>query len=102
MTKKFQRTIEEFTRGKCVFTVLGNGYTNHCPQCLWSKHVDINPSDRQAICQGFMEPVGIELKSGEYTILHRCVSCGFEKRNKTSKDDNFDVILRLSSRPTKH
>lgn len=48
-----------------------------------------------------MEPVGMEVMGGEYTILHRCISCGFEKRNKASKDDNFDVILRLSSCPTK-
>ena len=45
--------------------------------------------------------MGVELKGGEYTILNRCVSCGFEKRNKMAKDDNFDVILQLSSRPTK-
>jgi len=44
-----------------------------------------------------MEPVGVELKGEEYVILHRCVSCGFEKRNKAAKDDNFDAILLLSS-----
>jgi len=99
--RKFQRTKEDFTCERCGFFVRGSGYTNHCPQCLWSKHVDVNPGDRQATCQGLMEPVGVEPKGGEYTILNRCVSCGFEKRNKMAKDDNFDVILQLSSRPTK-
>ena len=46
-----------------------------------------------------MEPVGVEQNGGEYTILHACVSCGFEKRNKMAKNDNFDVILQLSSHP---
>ena len=100
-SRKFQRTKEDFTCERCGFFVRGSGYTNHCPQCLWSKHVDVNPGDRQATCQGLMEPVGVELKGGEYTILNRCVSCGFAKRNKMAKDDNFDVILQLSSRPTK-
>ncbi|TAL49274.1 RNHCP domain-containing protein [Patescibacteria group bacterium] len=88
-SRKFQRTKEDFTCERCGFFVRGSGYTNHCPQCLWSKHVDVNPGDREARCQGLMEPVGVELKGGEYTILHRCVSCGFEKRNKAAKDDNF-------------
>lgn len=101
MTKKFQRTKEDFTCEKCGLIVKGSGYTNHCPRCLWSKHVDVNPGDRQAACQGLMEPVGVELKGGEYTILHRCTRCGFEKRNKASKDDNFDAILHLSSHPAK-
>ena len=98
-TKKFQRMTEDFTCERCGAVVTGNGYTNHCHMCLWSKHVDVNPGDRSAMCQGLMEPVGVETKGGEYIILHRCVMCGFEKRNKSSKDDNFDVLLQISSRP---
>ena len=100
-TRKFQRTKEDFTCEQCGFFVHGSGYTNHCPQCLWSKHVDVNPGDRQETCQGLMEPVGVELKGGKYTIIHHCISCGFEKRNKAAKDDNFDAIVQLSGRPTK-
>ncbi|MEK7186903.1 MAG: RNHCP domain-containing protein [Patescibacteria group bacterium] len=100
-SKKFQRTKENFTCERCGFFVRGSGYTNHCPQCLWSKHVDVNPGDRRATCQGLMEPVGVEQKGGEYIILHRCILCGFEKRNKAAKDDNFDAILKLSSHPIK-
>jgi hypothetical protein len=48
-----------------------------------------------------MEPVSVELKGGEYIVLHRCVSCGYEKPNKAAKDDNFDVIIQLSSNPIK-
>lgn len=91
--RKFQRVKENFICKRCGFFVRGSGYTNHCPQCLWSKHVDVNPGDRKAQCQGLMEPVDAELKGGECAILHRCVSCGFKKRNKASKDDNLDAIF---------
>ena len=46
-----------------------------------------------------MEPISIELKGGEYVIVHHCVECGFEKKNKTSKDDNFDAIVQISKNP---
>ncbi len=99
MQKKFQRTKEDFVCERCGFFVRGSGYTNHCPQCLYSKHVDINPGDRREVCRGLMEPVGVELKGSEYIISHRCLSCGFKKKNKASADDNFDAILQLSGRP---
>ncbi len=83
---------EDFICGTCGFSVRGNGYTNHCPQCLWSKHVDVNPGDREATCQGLMEPIRIESKNGSFVILHRCVVCGFERRNKAADGDSFDVI----------
>ncbi len=101
MAKKFQRTEEDFRCEQCGLDVRGNGYTNHCPRCLWSKHVDVNPGDRQAKCQGLMEPIGVELKSGEYTILHRCNKCRIEKKNKAAKNDNFNAILQLSTNPTR-
>jgi hypothetical protein len=43
-----------------------------------------------------MEPVSAELRNGEWTIRHRCTSCGFERRSKTVPEDSFDAILRLS------
>ncbi|MFH1235337.1 MAG: RNHCP domain-containing protein [Parcubacteria group bacterium] len=101
ISRKFQRTKEDFTCERCGSFVHGSGYTNHCPQCLWSKHVDVNPGDRRAICQGLMEPTGVELKGGEYNIFYCCVVCGFERKNKMSKDDNFDIILQLSSHSTR-
>ena len=94
-SKKFQRTKEDFVCGNCHQEIIGNGYTNHCPHCLWSKHVDINPGDRLSPCQGLMEPISIELKQGNYLILHRCLVCGHEKINKTASDDDFETILAL-------
>lgn len=99
--KHFTKRVEDFVCENCGVSVRGTGYTDHCPECLWSKHVDVNPGDRQATCLGSMEPVGVELKNGEYVILYCCVQCGLEKRNKAAKNDNFNVILQLSAHPVK-
>jgi len=48
MARLFTRNIENFTCERCGAAVEGNGFTNHCPACLCSKHVDINPGDRAA------------------------------------------------------
>ena len=96
MLKKFQRKTEDFVCENCGEEVKGNGYTNHCPSCLWSKHVDINPGDRLATCGGMMKPIMIEIKNGEYIIVHHCIKCDFEKKNKSSKNDNFEVLLKIS------
>lgn len=87
---------EDFSCEQCGFAVQGNGYTNHCPKCLWSKHVDINPGDRAATCKGLMEPVDAALVGDGHVILQRCVKCGFEKKQKASAEDDFDIILHLS------
>lgn len=94
--KKFNRRIENFICEHCGAEVHGNGYTNHCPNCLWSKHVDVNPGDRAADCGGLMEPVGVELKNGEYILLQKCKKCGHLRKNKVSPEDNFEEIIKLS------
>lgn len=92
----FLRKIEDFVCENCNAEVKGDGYTNHCPNCLYSKHVDINPGDRAANCGGLMKPIQVELDHGEYIIVHKCEECEFEKRNKTSQRDNMDLIVSLS------
>jgi len=72
-TKKFKRTKENFTCENCGFLVEGDGYTNHCPRCLWSKHVDINPGDRCSNCFGMMEPIDVFVKSLVTRVDHRAV-----------------------------
>lgn len=96
--KQFTRTREDFICEHCGAKVRGNGYTNHCPHCLYSKHVDINPGDRSADCGGLMEPVGLELKDGKYILVQRCVKCGFVRRNKVVDADDFNAVLELSRR----
>ena len=93
----FIRKTENFTCGICGLTVVGDGYTNHCPDCLWSKHVDVFPGDRKSECLGMMEPTGVTKKGKDYSILHKCIKCGFEKPNKAVKDDNFDMLVQISA-----
>ena len=92
----FQRKIEDFTCENCGFKVKGTGYTNHCPKCLWSKHVDINPGDREEICGGMMEPVGLEKVKDDYILTHQCQKCGARRRNHAADNDNVDALIKLS------
>lgn len=97
-TKKFTRTKEDFICSNCGYKVNGTGYTNHCPKCLYSRHVDINPGDRAETCGGLMKPVGVEQKNQEYRIIHRCIKCGAEKRNKVVKEDDFKMVISCVTR----
>jgi|SRR6185436_5168736 len=98
--KLFQRRKENFICGHCGQKVIGTGYTNHCPKCLYSKHVDINPGDRSEICQGLMKPMGIEQSHGEYIILYKCEKCGLSRKNKAAPEDNINQIIKLSTAQT--
>jgi len=96
MSETFRRTKEDFVCEHCGTAVTGNGYTNHCPHCLWSKHVDVHPGDRAAECGGMMEPVSVFSKSGEYVITHRCTKCGYEMNNSASAEDNVDALVEIA------
>jgi hypothetical protein len=97
LPKKFQKNKEDFVCEKCSTHNSGDGYTNHCQACLWSKHVDVNPGDRASDCGGMMRPKSLENKSDVFYIVHECVKCGHVKRNKAQKGDNFDELIKLSS-----
>ena len=88
----FKRTKENFICEHCGETVVGNGYTNHCPVCLWSKHVDIDPGDRAEACSGMMEPIDTRIKNKELGIRQRCIKCGFERWNRIEKGDNQELL----------
>ena len=96
--KKFIKTVENFICENCKKLIVGNGWTNHCPDCLYSKHVDINPGDRSCNCNGLMKPIEIQQKKGKFIILHKCLKCGVEKKNEISEKDNFDLIIKISSK----
>lgn len=95
--KHFQRVKENFTCKQCKKFVHGGGYTNHCPHCLWSRHVDKEfPGDRASLCGGMMKPVGLSKEGKNYVLSHKCTICGHTKPNKVSEDDNFQMIIHLS------
>ncbi len=80
----------------CGRHVKGDGYTNHCPQCLWSKHVDVNPGDRVAQCEGMMRPVALEGASPHYQIIHRCERCGITRPNVADESDSKEALLAIA------
>jgi len=74
----------------------GTQHRNHCPHCLWSRHVDMRPGDRACLCKGAMEPIALWQKpDGELMILHRCRTCGMIKANRLAGDDNHDALQVL-------
>jgi hypothetical protein len=93
----FKRTVEDFDCEHCGAHNAGDGFTNHCRTCLWSKHVDKDPGDRLEACGGMMNPVSVEGIVGKYDLVHYCETCGFERKNKVSERDNFDAVLKIAS-----
>ena len=56
--------------------------------------------DRMSVCRGMMEPVAIWAKNeGEWSVIHRCVKCGFMRTNRISGDDNRDSLIRMVVKP---
>jgi ribosomal protein L37AE/L43A len=93
--KNFSRKKEDFVCEKCGASVKGNGYTNHCPVCLYSKHVDIKPGDRLANCGGLMKPVRVEGTEKAYRVLQRCLVCKYEKINKVAPEDSVEALVAI-------
>ena len=89
---------ENFICANCGFSVKKLEYTarDHCPNCLFSKHVDINPGDRLNKCLGLLIPIGIEKYRDKFKIIYKCEKCGEIHKNIVAKDDNQDEIINLS------
>jgi hypothetical protein len=94
--RNFRRVQEDFICEVCRAEVVGNGYTNHCPHCLSSKHVDVKPGDRAAQCGGVMYPISIEQRGKSTYLIHECSVCGHKKPNKTAPNDSMRKIIELS------
>lgn len=78
----------------------GTTQRNHCPSCLWSRHLDDLPGDRASGCNGAMEPVAVWVrKGGEWAIIHRCSACGTFHANRVAGDDNSLKLMSLAVRP---
>ncbi len=84
----------------------GVGNRNHCPYCLWSRHLDSHAAgDRLSACKARMKPVGLTLKKtrkkyglgqhGELMLIHLCEECGKISINRIAADDDVETILRI-------
>lgn len=80
---------------------------NHCPKCLYSKHVDDEQSgDRKSKCFCPMKPVSLTLKKvktdkykkeqfGELMIVHECTGCQKLSINRIAADDTIETLKKL-------
>jgi predicted RNA-binding Zn-ribbon protein involved in translation (DUF1610 family) len=78
---------------------------NHCPNCLWSRHVDSSRAgDRLAACKGSMRPVGLTAKKvlkkygperGELMLIHHCQECGKISINRIAADDDPREVIQV-------
>jgi DNA-directed RNA polymerase subunit RPC12/RpoP len=101
-----------------VKTAIGTKNRNHCPNCLYSIHLDEKtPGDRLSSCKGKMKPIGITQKQAkknkypknnknendqaELKIIHQCLSCNKISTNRIASDDNQDLILQLPQKSSK-
>jgi hypothetical protein len=87
--------------------LVGTEHRNHCPFCLWSKHLDLRKAgDRKSNCKAGMKPIALtfkqegkdkwgKLKQGELMIIHKCTSCGKISINRIAGDDNPYEILEV-------
>ncbi|MDO9120638.1 MAG: RNHCP domain-containing protein [Anaerolineaceae bacterium] len=104
-----------FSCAQCGFSVTtsreqsGVNNRNHCPRCVWSKHVDeIKAGDRKADCKSRMQPIGLTLKqtpkrynreaAGELMLIHRCTGCGKLSINRIAADDDAGMIYQVFNR----
>ena len=96
--KKFNMIDENFICEHCGKEVKKAEYTarDHCPYCLYSKHVDINPGDRENTCKGLLKPIGVEKFKDTYKIIYRCEKCNQEHKNIMANDDDMQEIIRIS------
>ncbi len=86
---------------------IGTKNRNHCPKCLFSKHVDnLVAGDRKSECKELMEPVGLTFKKsridkygkeikGELMLVHRCKGCNKVSINRIAADDDSNDIVNL-------
>src|SRR5258708_33457603 len=83
----------------------GVNHRNHCPFCLWSKHVDLRAAgDRLSACKAPMRPAGLTFKRvrkkyapngeaglpprGELLLVHHCTACRAVSLNRLAADDS--------------
>ncbi|HEU4715895.1 MAG TPA: RNHCP domain-containing protein [Candidatus Saccharimonadales bacterium] len=84
-----------------INSYIGTANRNHCPHCLWSKHVDEQKGDREATCHGGMKPIGLTFKhegmrrQGELMFVHECMGCGKLSINRIARDDDNDGVVGI-------
>jgi len=105
------QTFGEFKCAHCGYIVSsarwlsGVNNRNHCPYCLWSRHMDLfSAGDRLSACKAAMQPVALTIKrsrnkyrhgNGELMLVHQCMGCGEFSINRIAADDDTDILLEI-------
>ena len=103
--KRFAKNDDGFVCIHCGREVKPLGYSsrNHCPFCLWSRHVDVHPGDRANPCGGELEPISAEPDPTKgFIIISRCRTCGEIRRCRAAHEakvqpDDLSLIIRLTA-----
>jgi len=112
MNLKEEEKRKGFTCINCGKWVSVNPYNNtlnrnHCPHCLWSKHVDKSiAGDRMASCNSGMKPIGLTIKKprvnkwgrevkGELMLIHECIRCGKISINRVLAQDDKNELMNV-------
>lgn len=98
--KKFTKNNESFVCYNCGVNVIEHPTSSrdHCNNCLFGLHVDVNPGDRANDCKGELLPIGLKINSGRTQIVYRCRKCSKLAFCIEAPDDNKDAVLDLSSK----
>jgi len=105
-------SVEVFKCKQCqaaVYTqpmISGVQNRNHCPYCLWSRHVDHRQAgDRMSACKAIMQPIGLTVKRscnkygglmyGELMLIHCCCECGKFSINRIAADDQTERLMEI-------
>jgi len=78
---------------------------NHCPYCLWSRHLDLLAAgDRLSACKAPMQPIALTSKRsrnkysrghGELMLIHQCTDCDSVSINRIAADDDASTLLEV-------
>ena len=111
-TRRERSDVKGFTCRHCNLYVpcdpmlAGVQNRNHCPYCLWSRHLDWRTAgDRLAGCRATMQPIGLTIKrsrnkyagerDGELMLIHRCTICAKVAINRIAADDCATAIMQI-------
>lgn len=103
LSRKTENTAFQCENCQAHIKPLSNGsFRNHCPFCLFSKHLDQKPGDRLSTCKGLMRPIRLDYSGKKgYQIVHECQTCGKLQRNKIAvntiqEDDILSLMTTLT------
>lgn len=93
----------------CAPLIAGVRNRNHCPACLWSRHLDWQVAgDRLSGCRAAMKPIGLTTKlsnnkyaterDGELMLIHQCTACDKIVINRIAADDSTAALLEVFDR----